>query len=193
MAKRPNQPDEGTAQSRAKRRVVLRGDRGQQGSDVDIDTIPIQEPPRTDVQSRPSSSTSRVARHVERFSVADNLASTMVGNQWKPGESSSLDEKVLECISWGDREEGRADLLPVILRRIARQVQNEISIDQAMDLLGDNKWLQETITACWKHGSFEDIGCLGECHQYLPHKQPYMTCFQPRYSAKYIARIDPIR
>jgi hypothetical protein len=52
--------------------------------------------------------------HVERFGVADDPASTMAGGQWKPGESSSLDEKVLECISWGDREEGRADLLPVI-------------------------------------------------------------------------------
>ena len=168
MAKRPNQPSEDTAQSRVKQRVGLQDDRGQQGSDVDMDTLPIQEPPRTDVQLGSSSSTSQVARHVGRFGVADNPASTMVG---KPGEFSSLDEKVLECISWGDREEGRADLLPVILRRIARQVDNEVSINQAMNILGDNEWLQEIITAGWKRGSFEDARCLGECHLYLPHKQ----------------------
>jgi len=173
MAKRPNQPGEDTAQQRVKQRVGLRDDRGQQGSDVDMDTLFIQEPPRTDVQLGSSSSTSQVARHVGRFDVADNPASVMVGNQGKLGESSSLpvDETVLECISWGDREEGRADLLPVILRRIARQVDNEISINQAMDILGDNEWLQEIITAGWKRGSFEDVRCLSECHLYLPHKQ----------------------
>jgi len=171
MAKRPNQPGEDTAKSRVKQRVESRDDRGQQGSDVDMDTLFIQEPPRTDVQLGSSSSTSQVARHVGRFDVADNPASAMVGNQWKLGESSSLDEKVLECISWGDREEGRADLLPVILRRIACQVDNEISINQAMDLLGGNKWLKETLTAGWKRGSFEDIRCLSECHLYLPHNQ----------------------
>jgi hypothetical protein len=95
----------------------------------------------------------------------------MVAGQWKPSESSSEDETVLECISWGDREEGRASLLPVILRRIARQVQNEISINQAEDLLGGNKWLQETLTACWKRGSFEDVRRLGECYLYLPNEQ----------------------
>ncbi len=80
---------------------------------------------------------------------------------------------VLECISWGDREEGRADLLPVILRRIACQVDNKISINQAIDILGGNEWLQEIITAGWKRVSFGDVRrrCLGECHPYLHHKQ----------------------
>jgi hypothetical protein len=112
-----------------------------------------------------------VASHVVRFEVAGVPPRDMVEGQWRPDERSSLDKDVLECISWGDREEGRADLLPVILKRIARQADNEISIEQAMDLLSD-KSLQEILTAGWKRGSFEDIRCLGECQVYLFYKQP---------------------
>jgi len=154
-------------------------------------TLPIPHTD-TDVQLGPSSEspTSQVASHVIKFEAADVPASKMVGDRWKPGELSSLDKEVLECISWGDREECRADILPVILRRIARQASNKISIKEAMDLLS-NKWLQRTLTACWKRGSFEDIRCLSECRLYLPHKQPRMTCFQLRFYAKHIARSQP--
>lgn len=130
-----------------------------------------------------SSSTSQVASHVVRFEVAGVPPRDMVEGQWRPDERSSLDKDVLECISWGDREEGRADLLPVILKRIARQADNEISIEQAMDLLSD-KSLQEILTAGWKRGSFEDIRCLGECQVYLFYKQP-------RDSEKYIVHTYP--
>src|SRR6267378_6307188 len=85
MSKRRNQPGDGedTARSRVKQRVGLRDDRGQQEVDVDMDTLSIEEPPRTDVQLGSSSSASQVASHVGRFDVADNPASTMVGGQWK--------------------------------------------------------------------------------------------------------------
>ena len=173
MPKRPNQPGEGTAQSMVKRRAALQDDGGQ-GSDAEMDTLPIQELSRTDAP--PGSCASQVASPVFRFEVADNTASKMVEDQWQLGERLSLDEEVLECISWGDRKEGRADLLPVILRRIARQAGNEISINDALDLL-DNETLQlgetgaETLTRAWEHRSFEHIRCLGECHLYLPHKK----------------------
>jgi hypothetical protein len=90
----------------------------------------------------------------------------------------------------GRPQEGRADLLPVILKRIARQADNKISIEQAMDLLSD-KSLQEILTAGWKRGSFEDIRCLGECHVHLSYGQPRMTCFLPRASEKYIVHTYP--
>jgi len=173
MAKRPG---EDTAQSRVKQKVGLRDDEGQQGTDVGMDTLFIQEPPRTDAQLGPSSSTSQVASHVVKFQVADNPTSTMVGAQWKHYELSSSDQEVLECISWGDREEGRADLLPVILRRIARQAGHEMSIEGAMALLRE-EWLQKILTTGWERGSFDDIRRLGECHLFLPHEQPRMTCF----------------
>ena len=184
MAKRPKTSDEDISRSRVKQKVRLRDDGGRQGSDVDVDTI--QEPPSTDVQLGSSSSTRQVASRV-RFEVA---ARDMAQGQWRPDERSSLDKDVLECISWGDREEGRADLLPVILRRITRQADNEISIEQAMDALSD-KSLQEILTAGWKRGSFEDIRRLGECHVYLSLKQLRMTCFQPRDSEKYITHTYP--
>ena len=177
MPKRPNQPGEGTAQSMVKRREVLQDEEGQ-GGDADMDTLPIQEPSRS-TDAPPGSSTSQVASPVFRFEVADNTASKMVEDQCQPGERLSLDEDVLECISWGDRKEGRADLLPVILRRIARQAGNEISINDALDLLR-NETLQlgetgaETLTRAWENRSFEHIRCLGECHLYLPHKQSWM-------------------
>jgi hypothetical protein len=155
-----------------------------------MDTLPIQEPPRTDVQLGPSSSTSQVASHVVKFQVAHNPSSTMVAGQCKPYELWSADQEVLECISWGDREEGRADLLPVIFRRIARQAGHEISIEQAMAHLRDER-LQEILTIGWERGSFDDIRCLGECHQFLPHEQPRMTCFQLRSHAKSVARSQP--
>jgi len=172
MAKRPNQPGEDTAQSRVKKRAVLQDDREQQGSDVDMD-VPIQDPSHTDAPL--GSSTSQVASPVFRFEVADNTASKMVGGQWQPGERLFLDEEVLECISWGDREEGRTDLLPVILKRIARQAGNEISINEALDLLSNESLqLRETLTEGWVRRSFEHIRCLGECHLYLSHKQSRM-------------------
>ena len=171
MAKRSSQPGEDTAQSMMKKRAVLQDDGGQ-GSDVDMDTLPIQEPPSTDAQLGSSSSTSQVASPIFRFEVAGNPASKMVEDQWQPGERLSLDEEVLECISWGDREEGRAGLLPVILRRIARQAGNEISINEALDLLSDESLqLLGTLTKAWESRSFEHIRCLGECHLYLSDNQ----------------------
>ena len=185
MAKRPKTSDEGI--SRVKQKVRLRDDGGRQGRDVDVDTI--QEPSSTDVQLGSSSSTRQVASHV-RFEVAGVPPRDMAQGQWRPDDRSSLDKDVLECISWGDREEGCADLLPAILKRIARQADNEISIEQAMDLLSD-KSLQEILTAGWKRGSFEDIRHLGECHVYLSLEQLRMTCSQPRDSEKYITHTYP--
>ena len=166
MPKRPNLPGEGTTQSTMKKRAVLQDDGGQQGSDVDMDTLPTQEPSPTDAQLGPS--TSQMASHVVSFEAADNPASKIMEDQQQPGERLSLDEEVLECISWGDREEGRADLLPVILGRIARQAGNEISINEALDLLGNESLqLLGTLTKAWESRSFEHIRCLGECHLYL--------------------------
>ena len=184
MAKRPA---EDIAQSRVKQRVGLQDYGGQQEWDVGIDTLP---PPRTDVQLGQSSSTSQVASHIFDFEVAESPASNMVVGQCNPHELSSSDREVLECISWGDREEGRVDILPVILRRIARQAGHEISIQEAMTRIND-PWLQKTLTTGWERGSFNDIRCLGECHLFLPHEQPRVTCFQPRFYAKHIARSRP--
>jgi len=168
MSKRHNQPGEGPSQSMVKKRAVLQDDAGQ-GSDEDMDTLPIEEPPSTDAQLGSSPSTSQVASHVVRLEIADNPAREVITDQQQPGERLSLDEEVLECISWGDREEGRADLLPVILRRISRQADNEISIEKAMNLLSSRS-LQNDLTASWESGSFGNIRCLGECHLYLPHQ-----------------------
>ena len=151
-----------------KKRAVLQDNAGQ-GSDEDMDTLPIEEPPSTDVQLGSSPSTSQVVSHVVRFEVADNPAREVIMDQWQLGQHLSLDEEVLECISWGDREEGRADLLPVILRWISRQADKEISIEKAMDLLSSRS-LQNDLTASWESGSFKNIRCLGECHIYLPHQ-----------------------
>ena len=97
--------------------------------------------------------TSQVASYVVKFEVAGNPASKMVGGQWKPHELSSSDREVqvLKCISWGDREEGRVDILPVILRCIARQAGHEISTKEAMARLSD-QWLQKILTTGWECG-----------------------------------------
>ena len=168
MSKRHNQPGKGLSQSMVKKRAVLQDDAGQ-GSDEDMDTLPIEEPPSTDAQLGSSPSTSQVASHIVRFEVADNPAHEVITDQWQLGQHLSLDEKVLECISWGDCEEGRADLLPVILRQISHQADNKISIEKAMDLLS-SRLLQNDLTASWKSGSFKNIRCLSECHVYLPHQ-----------------------
>jgi len=170
MAKQSNQPGEGTVKSRIKKRAVLQDDRGQQGSDADMDTLPTQETSTTDAQLGPS--TSQMASHVVSFEVADNPASKMMEDQQQPGEHLSLDEEALECISWGDCVEARADLLPVILRRIARQAGNKISINDALDLISrESLKLPETLTKAWESRSFEHIRCLGECHLYLSDNQ----------------------
>jgi hypothetical protein len=178
MSKRPSDGED-TPKSRLKQGAGLRDDGGQQGKHVRKDTLPIQEPPRTYLQLGPSSSTSQ----------ADNLSSTIVGAQWKPYESLSSDQQVLKCISWGDRNEGRADLLPVLLRRIARQAGHEISIKRAMDLLIHDESLQKNLITGWELGSFDDIRRrYGEYHLFIPHEQSRMTCFRLRFYAKYTAR-----
>ena len=151
-----------------KKRAVLQDNAGQ-GSDKDMDTLPIKEPPSTDAQLGSSPSTSQVASHIVRFEVADNPTCEVITDQWQLGQHLSLDEEVLECISWGDHKEGHADLLPVILRQISCQADNKISIEKAMDLLSSRS-LQNDLTASWESGSFENICCLGECHIYLPHQ-----------------------
>ena len=80
MAKRPNPPEDNTAQSRVKQKLML-PDGGQRGSDSDMDTDILPE-------------ISSVASPVVRFGVTDNPATTMVGDQGQPDERSSLDEDI---------------------------------------------------------------------------------------------------
>ena len=80
MAKRPNAPEDNTAQSRVKQKLIL-PDGGQRGSDSEMDTDILPE-------------SSSVASHVVSFGVTDNPATTMVGNQGRPDERSSLDEDI---------------------------------------------------------------------------------------------------
>ena len=84
MAKRPNPPEDNTAKSRVKQKLML-PDGGQRGRDSDMDTDILPE-------------SSSVASHVVRFGATDNPATTMVGNQGQPDGLLSLDEEDIRCL-----------------------------------------------------------------------------------------------
>jgi len=172
MTKRPG---EDTDQVKVKQRVAFRDDGGgQQESDVEMDTPPVQGPQGTDVQLGLSPPMGQVASD-DDLAVPGKSQSKMVKDHRNPDDHAALDARIVSYqhspVSLDPI--GRKGVLLGTLMIIAQQNGYDAEV-QPMFKTYD--WLHDFLIDQWREESFTKARRLGECPLCLPCEQCHMIC-----------------
>jgi hypothetical protein len=164
MAKRPSQFDGDVAQARRQKTAETRDYQGEEESNMRMDVVPTQGHPHTEIQLGLSSSdpsTSQMKSHDES-AVPGIHASEMVVDRWTLAEHSAFDRDIKGVFPWlSTAQDGQ--IMPCIIRSIALQNDQKMSLGDAEKLLQRNQWLRDPLIACREKGSYRDIRRLSEC------------------------------
>ena len=165
MAKRSSQFDGDVAQARKQKTAESRDDQGEEESDMTMDVEPTQDP-HTEVQLGLSSSDPSTSQMKSRdeSAVPGIHANKMVVDRLTPEEHSAFDQDINGVFPWlSTAHDGQYEVLPSIIRSIALQNDQKMSLGDAEKLLQRNQWLRDSLIACREKGSYRDIRLLGDC------------------------------
>jgi hypothetical protein len=129
-------------------------------SDVEMDTMSIQEPQDADTLGIPPSTSQ------PDLAVAGEPTSEMVEDKRKPGDNVALDAQINDTFKstlLGQPTELLESTLLALLKVISKQIDHEITLSDAENMANQHGWLRDFLVAQWHQKSFTKVRRLSEC------------------------------